>query len=140
MEKDINKSNSWYNTQIHVDIATLIVTLVFFALMFWGVFYINFGTLNTSDVKYFEGIDIGANETVTYENYQNAYFVTKEQSGKLFTAKITNPSIVYTLGFLDKKLFNSEKRLEQRLINMEKENVLLRESVDKLIKVILEKN
>lgn len=136
--KDIETNNKvrWYSTSIRIGVIEMIVILVFFVGLLGSIFYLNFGTLNISEARYYEGINSGGNETVDFEKYQVAYFISPGETGRIFATKITNPTVIYTLGFIDKKFENSEKRLGLRLSNIEKENVLLRKAVENLTDIL----
>ena len=112
----------------------MIVTVLFFVMVMSAVFYLRFGSFDPSNIKFNTGIDTGGYETVDYTKYQTVYFISPGEENKIFATRINDPGTIYTVGYIDKRITRYEMMTDHRMREMEREIMLLREDIKRLMK------
>ena len=128
------KREGWLDWKISVSIWEMIVTVLFFVMVMSAVFYLRFGSFDPSNIKFNTGIDTGGYETVDYTKYQTVYFISPGEENKIFATRINDPGTIYTVGYIDKRITRYEMMTDHRMREMEREIILLREDIKRLMK------
>lgn len=128
------KGKGWFNWKISVSIWEMIVTVLFFVMVMSSVFYLRFGSFDPNDIKFNTGTDTGGYETVDYTKYQTVYFISPGEENKIFATRINDPGTIYTVGYIDKRITRYEMMTDHRMREMEREIMLLREDIKRLMK------
>lgn len=128
------KREGWLDWKISVSIWEMIVTVLFFVMVMSAVFYLRFGSFDSSNIKFNTGIDTGGYETVDYTKYQTVYFISPGEENKIFATRINDPGTIYTVGYIDKRITRYEMMTDHRMREMEREIMLLREDIKRLMK------
>lgn len=131
---NLPEGTHWWDLTVRVSVTEMMAVIIFFVLLYSGIFFIHFGTFDTAGTRYSRDIDEGAREAVDFAKYRMAYFVSPEKDGKVFASKISDPGIIYTVGLIDGKLSENGAKLERRFDSLEKEVSRLNKKLDRILK------
>ena len=124
----------WLNLRVSVSIWEMLATVLLTLMLMSGAFFVRFGTLDPNSIKFNTGSDTGGYETVDYTKYQTVYFISPGEENKIFATRINDPGTIYTVGYIDKRITRYEMTMEHRMREMEREIMLLREDIKRLMK------
>ena len=128
------KKEGWLNLRVSVSIWEMLATVLLTLMLMSGAFFVRFGTLDPNSIKFNTGSDTGGYETVDYTKYQTVYFISPGEENKIFATRINDPGTIYTVGYIDKRITRYEMMTDHRMREMEREIMLLREDIKRLMK------
>lgn len=128
------KKEGWLNLRVSVSIWEMLATVLLTLMLMSGAFFVRFGTLDPNSIKFNTGLDTGGYETVDYTKYQTVYFISPGEENKIFATRINDPGTIYTVGYIDKRITRYEMMTDHRMREMEREIMLLREDIKRLMK------
>ena len=131
---DEAKKEGWLNLRVSVSIWEMLATVLLTLMFMSGAFFVRFGTLDPNSIKFNTGSDTGGYETVDYTKYQTVYFISPGEENKIFATRINDPGTIYTVGYIDKRITRYEMMTDHRMREMEREIMLLREDIKRLMK------